>query len=130
MGIEKPQTQNVRKVEEFFMKSNETLTTLQPALSRARKTIIVIGLAVFIIMGLFPPWCGFVGGGGGIAKMPIGYSFIFTPPTGTTKVCEIDISRLAVQWMLVVIGAAGFVILFDKKSIVNQRKANQEWAKQ
>ena len=80
---------------------------------RARKTILIIGLAVFLLMGLFPPWEEY---GRGSAKWPKGYSFIFMlSNVGSEMPYGLDVSRLAVQWILVAGGTAGFMLLFDKK---------------
>ena len=100
-----------------IVKAQKTPPVYQPSPHKARKTILIIGLVVFLLMGLFPPWAEY---GVSSLKWPKGYSFIFTQHNVKYDVkystsCSLDVSRLAVQWILVAVGTAGFVLLFDKK---------------
>jgi hypothetical protein len=113
----------------------------QQPLNTRQQLTIAVGLAVLVLMGIFPPWLYVVnyrGGGlpgerGGFlrAEVPMGYHFIFTlpplppeHPSGssplpryTSKIIRafgyprIDYMRLLVQWLGVAIFVAGVVYL-------------------
>jgi hypothetical protein len=76
-------------------------------LNAIQRVIILVGVAVFVLMGLFPPW-KFVGGGW---EEPARYHFIASPPEGF---CKIDMSRLLIQWA-VTIAASGVAVLVTAK---------------
>ncbi len=70
-----------------------------------QKTFLWIGIAVIVIMGIFPPWA--MSGQGAFA--PEGYSFILNPPT---ELCHINTSRLYVQWTMVAVVTGGLILTF------------------
>ena len=83
-------------------------------LSKTQKTILIIGVVIIILMGLFPPWASTEG----IHKMTLGYAFIatrhYTP-------AELDISRLCVQWIMVIF-ATGLGVLLSGRSSQKTKK--------
>jgi hypothetical protein len=72
-------------------------------ISYKRIICLWIGIVVFIIMGLFPPWITKSGG------MFLGYSFLLR------EFGHIDISRLAVQWIIVAVITGGLFLAFQEK---------------
>ncbi|HEY6072398.1 MAG TPA: hypothetical protein VIV15_03165 [Anaerolineales bacterium] len=74
-------------------------------MNKKQKYILLVGLSIFALMGLFPPWYfGFEGSV--VVIRPGPYAFIFSPPTykpfGVEGAPRIDTSRLMVQWAIVV----------------------------
>lgn len=74
-----------------------------------QKTILIIGVIIIILMGLFPPWARILSGEG-LRKMTFGYAFIAAPPDHRVA---LDISRLFVQWIMVIF-ATGLGVLLTK----------------
>lgn len=80
-------------------------------LNRKRKIIVLIGLIVIILVGLYPPWNINLGIRG---SESCGYGFIWSPPESRygTGACTLDAYRLLVQWIGVCIDAGGLAWLF------------------
>jgi len=77
-------------------------------LNAIQRVIILVGVAVFVLMGLLPPWTY-----GGV--VPAGYRFIASPPkTEGFWGVKIDMSRLLIQWA-VTIAASGVGVLVTAK---------------
>jgi hypothetical protein len=81
--------------------------------------ILIVGVLVIILMGLFPPWTM----PGSRGNSPLGYAFIGAPPDKVMGVdgymypiraLHLDISRLCVQW-IVVIFATGLGVFLSAK---------------
>ena len=87
-----------------------------------QRTVIIIGVAVVLIMGLIPPWMAFVDSEGGYLEFSLGYSPIFSPPVhlpsttipsisatfrGRPASVSLDVTRLAVQWITVCLVTIG-----------------------
>lgn len=76
--------------------------------NRVRNLFACLSVALFVLIGLFPPWKYTMHGGGFQSEKNAGYSFIATPPkpmyeTAASGV-SLDTTRLAIQWLL--LGAA------------------------
>ncbi|MBN1972546.1 MAG: hypothetical protein JW787_02835 [Sedimentisphaerales bacterium] len=78
-------------------------------MNKKQKVILFIGIIIFVIMGIYPPWV--LNRSSGIEA---GYWAFINDPPRTAKF--IDLYRLGVQWFMVavVIGSL-LVILKDKK---------------
>lgn len=88
-------------------------------LDKRQQHIVLAGTALFILMGLFPPWT-YTGDTG--HEKPAGYALIITPPEPPSvlgrvyrrfkdvKGVKLDWSRLIVQWL--VVAAATGVAMF------------------
>lgn len=96
-----------------------------------KQTIVMwIGIIVFVLMGLFPPYLygAIKAGCYGFA----GHYFILNPPVGggaATRellqplALQIDIGQLCVQWAMVAVITGGFIIAFkDKKPRDGQKE--------
>jgi hypothetical protein len=88
-----------------------------------QKKILVVGIAVAVLMGVFPPWTdSFLFDSGAEGKFqsqsPAGYSFIADPPHAANPQMQmlhtftIDVSRLFVQWVVVVLAVGGGLVYF------------------
>jgi hypothetical protein len=78
-------------------------------MNRIQIIILWIGIAVIVVMGIFPPWMKSIQG----AIKQNGYDFILAPPE---IYCHINTPRLYVQWIMVAVITCGFVVtLADKK---------------
>lgn len=69
-----------------------------------QRKIVIVGVVLFILMGLFPPWTYTLDAQSIHREKPAGYALIISPP-GPEKNApafgvKIDISRLIVQWLV------------------------------
>ena len=76
-------------------------------MNKNQKIVVVIGLVIIVLMGLFPPWKMIFGG----TPMALGYEFLFSPP----GIANVDSLRLLVQWLGVCIVVGGFVLILKDK---------------
>ncbi|MCP4331655.1 MAG: hypothetical protein GY785_03275 [Gammaproteobacteria bacterium] len=78
-----------------------------------QKTLIVVGVLVFILAGLFPPWLYTLHVNNIDREKPAGYAPIFDPPYPENDDIrygvELDVSRLTVQWV-VILTATGLCV--------------------
>jgi len=87
-------------------------------MNKKQKYIVLMGLFLFALMGLFPPWnFSFEGS---VVIRPGPYAFILSPPTykpyGVEGAPRIDTSRIVGQWGIVVFVCYGlFFLLKDKE---------------
>ena len=94
--------------------------------NKKQRTILTVGIVVIILMGLFPPWTCTYTYKSENSKNPSGYAFIANPPevkgfTFGTFSFELDISRLCLQWMIVLF-ATGLGVFLSRKSTLNRKK--------
>jgi hypothetical protein len=83
-------------------------------MNKKQKIVLMIGIIVFLLIGIFPPWV-LISSPENSARLEgaIGYSFIiFSPNHGW---CRIDISRLMVEWITMVVVMGGLILLFNDK---------------
>lgn len=84
-------------------------------INEKQKKIIIIGVAVVILMGLFPPWTYTFKYKTAYSNEPAGYGFILAPPKKKTQAMahgiELDIARLSVQWIIVLMATGLGVFL-------------------
>ena len=91
-----------------------------------QKKILVVGVAVAVLMGVFPPWTdSFLLDSGEQGKIQsqsaAGYSLILDPPQAQPGMqllhtFTIDISRLFVQWVVVAMAVGGGLVYFREPS--------------
>ncbi|MGC8493360.1 MAG: hypothetical protein ACP5SH_16655 [Syntrophobacteraceae bacterium] len=76
-----------------------------------QRSVVLCGLVVIIIMGLFPPWSRF---GLNVDQVNAGYACLFSPPVSTySQSVQVDMTRLLMQWALVALSVAA-ILLFLK----------------
>ncbi len=87
-----------------------------------QKIILLLGIIVIVLMGIYPPWCFYNNATG--RKIPgFGYAFFATPPTPSLwdkskGRSDIDYTRLTFQWAMVAIATSGFLLMLkDKKKL-------------
>ena len=90
-------------------------------MNRKQKVVFWLGIIVFALMGIFPPWrytFAALDRGGGMSK-PAGYGFIFDPPTPLQDFppfgIVLDGSRLMVQWLMVAAFTTALIVTLRKK---------------
>jgi len=80
--------------------------------------ILIVAGAIFVGMGLFPPWTHTFNAESGHHEKPAGYALIVAPPKPEFHKAffgvRLDISRLLIQWV-VLFAATGGLILFTNK---------------
>lgn len=80
-------------------------------LNEKQRKVVILGIVLFILMGLFPPWIYTLNAQSINREKPAGYALIISPPEPEKNAVafgvKIDISRLIVQW-LVLATATGF----------------------
>lgn len=80
-----------------------------------KKQIIVlwIGIAVIVIMGIFPPW---IVGQTILSPKDGGYRFVLSHPEVRSLDCySLNTSRLLVQWIMVVAITGGLLVTLKEK---------------
>jgi hypothetical protein len=99
-------------------------TDISPAVTQSRyqKQILIAGVLIFILMGIFPPWLQTIdtrGEYGRHGSKSVGYAFIMSPPTNDSWVLttHLDISRLLVQWVLVFVATGTGMFLTSAKKM-------------
>ena len=87
-------------------------------LNDKQRTVLIAGIAVFILMGLFPPWTLTVENDMFKAERPGHYGFIAVPPAPPNDRLglKLNFSRLAVQWIMVVMATGVGVFLTSNRS--------------
>ena len=95
-------------------------------MNRKQKVISLIGIILIVIMGTIPPWKYIDDGSIGYREIPAGYFLIFSPPEPDQEDyfgVELDMSRLAVQWItLLFVMAAALYLTQDKSKALNSRE--------
>jgi len=88
-------------------------------INKKQKKFVVIGVAVIILMGLFPPWTHTFKSSSIHSEEPAGYGLIISPPPRKGKNLrfgiKIDISRLVIQWVVTIAAMSAGVMLTAKK---------------
>jgi hypothetical protein len=89
-------------------------------MNKKQKYILLVGLFIFALMGLFPPWDFIFEVSVVVVNRSGPYAFIFSPPTynpyGVEATPRIDTFRLIVQWAIVVgVCSGSFIFLRDKE---------------
>lgn len=83
-------------------------------LNDKQQKIVIVGIVLFALMGLFPPWTYTVDAQAIHRERPAGYTLIISPPEPEEKAIafgvKIDISRLVIQW-LVLVAATGLGVI-------------------
>jgi len=70
-------------------------------LNNKQRKIVIIGVVLFVLMGLFLPWKHTLDYESIRWERPAGYAFIALPPEPEGAIgARIDISRLIVQWLI------------------------------
>src|ERR1051325_11953693 len=70
--------------------------------------VLVFGLVITVLVGLFPPWASTIAGNG---YPPVPYRWIFSAtPVVNGQVCRVDASRLTMR-IGIVFGATGILFL-------------------
>ena len=82
-------------------------------LNKKQRRVVIAGIVVVIIMGMFPPWIAMQA-----PETPARFGWFLRPPTiaeqGITYT-HIDVSRLTFQWMIVSIVTGLAVLAFKTR---------------
>lgn len=87
-------------------------------MNKKQKVISIIGIFIILIMGFIPPWKYIDNDSSTYREMPAGYYPIFSPPELDEEQLlglEIDISRLAIQWIIVLFMMAAALFITQEK---------------
>jgi len=88
-------------------------------LNSQQRKIVVISIAIFVLIGLFPPWVYTFKHKDTYSAKSAGYAFIAVapPPEQDTLAhgVKIDLSRLLIQWVLLVGVSGGVLLLAPRK---------------
>lgn len=73
-------------------------------LNDKQQKIVIIGVVLFVLMGLIPPWTYTLETQAIHRAKPAGYALIISPPDPEKNAAafgvRIDISRLIIQWLV------------------------------
>jgi len=95
------------------------------SINNKQKFVILIGVGLMVLLGLYPPWVQSTSFRGTLLNK-LAYGWIFSPPSHDLLKTSIDFMRLIVQWLVVTIATAGFVVLFGKRNNANDREIRAE----
>lgn len=77
--------------------------------------VVLFGLFVFVMFGLFPPWLYTFAYPGGHSERDAGYRFILRPPapanTSPVHGVRLDVARLGTEWLSIVAATGAIWIL-------------------
>ena len=93
-------------------------------MSASRKSVVWIGVVLIVGSGLCPPWVSLWGPSGALRK-PIGYYWIFLPPT--EGFVTLDMPRLLVEWALVVAVSAALLFAAPAIALSDQIRKRSGW---
>lgn len=105
-------------------------------MNKNQKIALWVGIAVFVAVGLYPPWVKVVESGPHKGKYDLGYGLIFDPPPYIKSVSteqsdkfdfssvedymrekekditpvQIDLTRLLIQWVVVAVITLGLIL--------------------
>lgn len=98
----------------------------------SRKIVLLIGLIIFALMGLFPPY----------KNGQVIYSSVFYRPSRTyqlqpgtrllngsttsTRMLSIDFQRLFLQWGILFVCMSGILVIFKKEKHIEKNSNGQE----
>ena len=80
-------------------------------MNRRQKISLWVGITVFVLMGLFPPWYRTTRVRAGVRTTTTyydNYSLLWHPPRGG----KLDTHRLYVQWIIVAVVTGGLMLTF------------------
>ena len=77
-------------------------------MNRKQRKCLWIGIAVFVLMGLFPPCYG-------PGRGESAYTFLFLPLIEGDTYWRIDMHRLCVQWAIVAVLTGRLLLTFHEK---------------
>ena len=93
--------------------------------------IVIISTALFIGMGLYPPWVNTFDAKTTHSEKPAGYALIVQPPKPEKDSypygVRLDAARFLVQWLTLLIATAGMLLLTNKST--NNKSTNHTFSK-
>ena len=84
-------------------------------MNKIQLIILWVGIAIVVLMGIFPPWAVTYQGGGPYE----GYAFILSRPR---EICHIETTLLLVQWIMVAVVTGGLIITFKDRKPKDEQK--------
>ena len=96
-------------------------------MNRKQKVALWAGIAVFVLMGLFPPW-GRVKHSISPEIISCGYCFVGTPPAAGEfdKGYRVDSQRLLIQWAMVAAVTGGAIVTLKGRKTGARESTRQE----
>ena len=94
-------------------------------MNKKQKICLWIGIAVIVLMGLYPPWIRPRRGDGVIETARPKDRFILTAGMRSTE--RVDTSQLLIQWFMVAVVSSGLIVTFaDKKPKDEHEESRKE----
>lgn len=103
------------------------LSFLRGIMNTKQRKFLWVGLIVFLLSGIFPPWVQVFNDGRTYCEKDQGYSFLMNPPevrfdSATYAMwykmqfsMKIDITRLVIQWIIILVLFSGIIISLKQK---------------
>ena len=93
-------------------------------LNAIQRRIILVGILMIILMGLFPPWKYTFQSSISHSEEPAGYRFIASPPSrrvsNSMHGVKIDATRLLIQWAMTILASVfGVLVAQNRKDEQN-----------
>jgi len=88
-------------------------------LNKIQRWILIVGLVIFVLMGLYPPWKAMTSANtANRQETPYRYGLITKPPIRMTGgefagqiATRLDTTRLTVQWLILAVATGGAIFL-------------------
>ena len=91
-------------------------------MNKTQLAVLWIGIGIFVLMGLFPPWMVATPQGGNYFATGFGSILgppYFEPTEGTASKshwkCRMDVGQLSAQWAMVTVMTAGLIYALRNK---------------
>jgi hypothetical protein len=88
-------------------------------INTTQRVIILSGMAVIVLMGLYPPWTYTFKSSITYSEQPAGYGFIASPPRTIADSlmhgAKMDMSRLLIQWAVTIAASCAGVLVTAKR---------------
>lgn len=89
-------------------------------INKNQRKILIVGVVLFILIGVFPPWIYTLDARSVSSQKPAGYFLIIEPPeperSGVAYGVEVDINRLIIQWLVAAAATGlGFFLAQNEK---------------
>lgn len=90
-----------------------------------QKTVLLIGIFLFVIISFFPPYESYATREGvELFYEHLGYHSIIKAPTSESSIGRvyIDFNKLLVQWLFIIISTLAFILYFENDKVESQIK--------
>lgn len=97
-------------------------------INEKQRKVVIVGIVLFILMGLFPPWTYTLSAHSIKREKPAGYALIISSPEPEKNSMvfgvKIDVPRLIIQWIVLVATTSFGVLIANQRNQFKDSKTN------